>query len=268
MVGDMSQITPLLETARGVAVEAGALLRERYHRLTEVRYKGEINLVTEADTEAQALVFDRLSKAYPGHDFIAEEGLKSLRGSEFRWLIDPLDGTTNFAHKVPVFCVSIGLERAGRLAAGVVHNPMTGDTFWAEEGGGAFHGGRRIGVSATADLGRALLATGFAYDVWTTRCNIDEHERMVLRCQGVRRCGSAALDLCFTACGRFDGFWELKLSPWDTAAGAVIVREAGGAVTDFAGRPVDVYRPEVCASNGLIHEAMLAALRPDGGGQP
>ncbi len=258
----MSELIPLLETARGVALEAGALLRERYHRLTEVRYKGDINLVTEADTLAQALIVDRLSKAFPGHDFLAEEGLKSLSGAEFRWVIDPLDGTTNFAHKLPVFCVSIGLEQAGELRAGVVHNPMTGDTFWAAAGGGAFHNGSPVRVSATADLGRALLATGFGYDVWTTRCNIDEHERMVMRCQGVRRCGSAALDLCFVACGRFDGFWELKLSPWDSAAGAVIVREAGGRVTDFEGRPVDVYKPQVCASNGLVHEAMLGVLKP------
>ncbi len=256
----MSEITAMLETARGVALEAGALLREKYHRMPEIHYKGEINLVTEADTAAQALIFDRLSKAFPGHDFIAEEGLKSLTGAAYRWIIDPLDGTTNFAHKVPVFCVSIGLERGGELAAGVVHNPMTGDVFWAEAGAGARYNGRPIRVSAAADLGRALLATGFAYDVWTTRCNIDEHARMIMRCQGIRRCGSAALDLCFTACGRFDGFWELKLSPWDTAAGAVIIREAGGTVTDFAGRPVDVYRPEVCASNGLIHEAMLTVL--------
>jgi myo-inositol-1(or 4)-monophosphatase len=259
----MNELVPLLETARGVALEAGALLRERYHRLTEVRYKGDINLVTEADTLAQALIVDRLSKAFPGHDFLAEEeGLKSLSGAEFRWIIDPLDGTTNFAHKLPVFCVSIGLERAGELRAGVVHNPMTGDTFWAAAGGGAFHDGSPIRVSATAELGRALLATGFGYDVWTTRCNIDEHERMVMRCQGVRRCGSAALDLCFVACGRFDGFWELKLSPWDSAAGTVIVREAGGRVTDFEGRPVDVYKPQVCASNGLVHEAMLGVLKP------
>jgi myo-inositol-1(or 4)-monophosphatase len=259
----MSDLAPLLETARGVALEAGALLREKYHRLTEVRYKGEINLVTEADTQAQALIHGRLEQAFPGHDFLAEEGLKAFSGAEFRWIIDPLDGTTNFAHKVPVFCVSIGLERRGELAAGVVHNPMTGDLFWAVSGEGAFHNGRPIRVSATAALGRALLATGFAYDVWTTRCNIDEHERMVLRCQGIRRCGSAALDLCFVACGRFDGFWELKLSPWDTAAGAVVVREAGGTVTDFGGRPVDIYHPEVCASNGLIHEAMLGVLRPE-----
>jgi myo-inositol-1(or 4)-monophosphatase len=261
MLRAMREIASMLETARGVALEAGALLREKYHSMPEVRYKGEINLVTEADTAAQALISDRLSKAYPDHDFIAEEGLKALSGAEFRWIIDPLDGTTNFAHKMPVFCVSIGLEVRGEPAAGVVHNPMSGDLFWARTGGGAFHDGRPIHVSPTADLGRALLATGFAYDVWTTRCNIDEHARMVMRCQGIRRCGSAALDLCFTACGRFDGFWELKLSPWDTAAGAVIVREAGGLVTDFDGRPVDVYRPEVCASNGLIHKAMLDVLR-------
>ncbi len=261
----MGQYEAFLETARAVALEAGTLLRDRLDRPNEVRFKSEINIVTEADTAAQAFIFDRLSAVYPGHDFLAEEGLKAFSGAEYRWVFDPLDGTTNYAHKLPVFCVSIGLERRGALVLGLVHNPMTGDLFWAEEGGGAFHNGRPIRVSAVADLGQSLLATGFSYDVWTTRCNLAEHERMMLRAQGVRRCGSAALDLCFVACGRFDGFWELKLNPWDTAGGAVIVREAGGRITDFSGRPLDIYHPEVCASNGLIHEAMLEALRGESG---
>jgi myo-inositol-1(or 4)-monophosphatase len=257
----MSEYSGFLTTARAAALEAGALLREKYFQTTEVRFKGEINLVTEADTAAQTLLFDRLSTAFPDHDFLAEEGLKEIRGGEYRWVFDPLDGTTNFAHRFPFFAVSIGLERAGSLVCGVVNNPMTGDVFWAEAGGGAFHNGNPIRVSETAVLGRSLLATGFSYDVWTTRCNIAEHERLILRAQGIRRCGSAALDLCFVACGRLDGFWEFKLNPWDTAAGAVIVREAGGLITDFEGRPIDIYRPQVCASNGRIHETMLGVLK-------
>jgi len=250
-----------LKKAEEAAREAGALLRGRAAELTEVRYKGAINLVTEADTAAQTLIYERLEAAFPDHDFLAEEGLRALRGRPFRWVFDPLDGTTNFAHKLPVFAVSIALAHEGRLVCGVVHNPMSGELFSAEAGGGAFLDGRPVRVSATDQLVRGLLATGFPYDVHESRCNIEAHDRFLLRAQGVRRCGSAALDLCYVACGRFDGFWEYKLSPWDTAAGAVLVSEAGGRITDFSGRPADIYHPEVCASNGLLHEAMLDVLR-------
>ena len=256
----MGEYSSFLRVARDAALEAGALLKDRYYQSNEIHFKGEINLVTETDLASQALIHDRLALAFPDHDFLAEEGLKTQRGAEFRWIFDPLDGTTNFAHKVPVFCVSIGLERRGELVGGVVFNPMSGELYSAEAGSGAFLDGKPIRVSAVIGLGRALLATGFSYDIWETRCNIAQHERIILKAQGVRRFGSAALDLCFVAAGRFDGFWELKLSPWDTAAGAVIVREAGGRITDFQDRPVDVYHPEVCASNGLIHAELLAVL--------
>ena len=256
----MGEYSALLEEARRTATDAGALLRRFYDRPGEVFFKGEVNLVTEADTASQDLILERLSRAFPGHGFLAEEGLDRLGGAEYRWVIDPLDGTTNFAHRLPVFCVSIGLERRGALVCGVVHNPMSGETFWAEKGGGAFLDGRAVRVSGIAELGKALLATGFPYDLRTTRTNIIPHERFLLRSQAVRRCGSAALDLCSVACGRFDGFWEFSLNPWDTAAGAVIVEEAGGRVTDFRGRPADIRHPEVLASNGLIHEAMLGVL--------
>jgi myo-inositol-1(or 4)-monophosphatase len=256
----MSEISDALAEARRVAAEAGELLRGFYARDGEVRFKGEIDLVTDADTASQTLVHDRLSRAFPGHDFLAEEGLKRLSGAEYRWVIDPLDGTTNFAHRFPCFCVSIALERRGTLVCGVVHNPINGEMFWAERAGGAFLDARPVRVSGIAELGKALVATGFPYDIRARRTNIAEHDRFLLKAQGVRRCGSAALDLCFVACGRLDGFWELKLSPWDTAAGAVIVEEAGGRVTDFRGRPVDIYHPEVLASNGLLHKEMLAVL--------
>jgi len=256
----MSVYGDYLAAATEAALEAGELLRRDYHSLGEVRFKGEINLVTESDHASQALIFDRLSRRFPGHDFLAEEGLRELSGAEFRWVFDPLDGTTNFAHRFPVFCVSIGLAHQGRLVCGIVHNPMSGETFRGETGEGAWLDGRGIRVSTIADVGRSLLATGFSYDIRETRANIAEHDRVILRAQGVRRCGSAALDLCGVACGRFDGFWELRLSPWDTAAGAVIVAAAGGKITDFEGRPVDIYHPEVVATNGLIHPALLEVL--------
>jgi myo-inositol-1(or 4)-monophosphatase len=258
----MGTYAEFLEAGRAAALEAGELLRRDYHRLGEVRFKSEINLVTATDHDSQDLIFGRLSARFPGHDFLAEEGLRQVRGSDFRWVFDPLDGTTNFAHRFPVFCVSIALEREGRLVCGIVHNPMSGETFWAESGEGAWLNGARVGVSSIDDLGRSLVATGFSYDIRETRANMAEHDRVLLRAQAVRRCGSAALDLCFVACGRFDGFWELKLNPWDTAAGALLVAEAGGRVTDYDGRPVDIYRPEVVASNGLIHSSLLEALGP------
>jgi myo-inositol-1(or 4)-monophosphatase len=256
----MGDYSIYLEKARVVAREAGELLKRDYHRTGEVFFKGEVNLVTETDTASQDLIFGRLSKAFPGHGFLAEEGLNTLAEAEFRWVFDPLDGTTNFAHRFPVFCVSIALEHHGRLACGVVHNPMSGETFWGERGAGAFFNGDRVRVSKIADLGRSLVATGFPYDIRETRTNMGNHDHFLLKAQAVRRCGSAAIDLCYVACGRFDGFWEMRLSPWDTAAGALIVEEAGGRVTDFAGRPVDIYHPEVLASNGLIHQAMLDVL--------
>jgi len=249
-----------LDAALEVAREAGEILSRDYARAGEVRFKGVVNLVTETDLASQALIFKRLSARFPEHEFLGEEGLRVLGGSEYRWVFDPLDGTTNFAHRFPVFCVSLALERRGELVCGVVHNPISGETFRAERGGGAFLGERPIRISPTDDLDRALVATGFPYDIRETRANMTRHDAFLLRTQGVRRCGSAAIDLCYVACGRFDGFWEMKLSPWDTAAGAVILREAGGRITDFQGRPVDIYKPEVCASNGLIHEAMLAVI--------
>ena len=256
----MGEFSIYLEAALEVAREAGEILKADYARAGEVRFKGIVNLVTDTDLASQDLIFRRLSARFPGHDFLAEEGLRELSGAEFRWVFDPLDGTTNFAHRFPVFCVSLALERQGELVCGVVHNPVSGETFWGERGGGAFFNGTAVRVSEIDNLDRALLATGFPYDIRETRANMRHHDEFLLRTQAIRRCGSAALDLCYVACGRFDGFWEMKLSPWDTAAGAVVLREAGGRITDFAGRPVDIYRPEVCASNGLVHEAMLGIL--------
>ncbi len=257
----MAAYTRFLEAAREVSREAGDIQKRDFYRRGAVSFKGEIDLVTETDTACQALIHDRLAALFPDHDFLAEEGLRSLSGAEFRWIIDPLDGTTNFAHRFPWFCVSIALEHKGIIVAGVVLNPMNGEVFSAEAGGGAFLNGEPVGVSSIGELGRSLVATGFPYDIRESRTNIEAHDRFLIAAQAVRRCGSAAIDLCYVACGRFEGFWELKLKPWDTAAGLIVLTEAGGKITDLQGRPADIYRPEICSSNGLIHQAMLDVLR-------
>jgi myo-inositol-1(or 4)-monophosphatase len=259
----MGEYSVILDAAKEVARDAGALLRDQYFKAGEVFFKGEVNLVTETDMASQALIHRRLAERFPDHDFLAEEGLAELHDAEFRWVFDPLDGTTNFAHRFPVFCVSLAMEHRGRPACGVVFNPMSDEMFWGERGGGAFLNGTRIRVSAISDLNRALLATGFSYDIRETKANMSHHDNFLLRSQAVRRCGSAAIDLCYVACGRFDGFWEMKLNPWDTAAGAVIVEEAGGRISDFQDRPVNIYHPEVLATNGLVHQAMLDILNGD-----
>lgn len=257
----MSAYTRYLEAARAVAREAGDIHRRDFNRKGGVSFKGEIDLITETDTASQTLIHNRLAAQFPGHDFLGEEGLRSLSGAEFRWVIDPLDGTTNFAHRFPWFCVSIGLEHRGALVVGVVYNAISNELFSAEAGGGAFLNGEPIHVSSIDDIGRGLLATGFPYDIRESRTNIATHDRVLIASQAVRRCGSAAIDLCYVACGRFEAFWELKLNPWDTAAGLVVLAEAGGRATDFDGRPADIYHPVLCASNGLIHEALLKLLR-------
>ena len=249
-----------------VAVEAGALLRERIDDRHTVQYKGEINLVTEADRLSEALIVERIRRAFPDHDILAEESPETANGSGFRWIIDPLDGTTNYAHGYPVFCVSIALEVEGMIRLGAVYNPMLDELFIAEKGEGAFLNGRRLAVSRTAKLSRGLLATGFPYDLRENRNNnINYFGAMALNAQAIRRAGSAALDLAYVAAGRFDGFWELKLMPWDTAAGWLLVAEAGGIVTDLRGDPYHLHSPHILASNGLIHgeiAAILAATDP------
>ena len=247
--------------ARGAALEAGRMLRSGLDEAREVSYKGVVDLVTDFDSRAQDLILDRLAAAFPSHGFLAEEGLSRGEQSEFRWVFDPLDGTTNFAHRFPVFTVSIALEKDRRLILGVVYDPMREEVFEAVEGEGALLNGRRIRVSAVDDLNRSLLATGFPYDLRESPVNNIVHfNHFLTRAQAVRRCGSAAMDLCYVACGRFDGFWELKLKPWDHAAGVLIVREAGGRVSDFEGGEFVITSQESLASNGLIHEAMIRVL--------
>jgi myo-inositol-1(or 4)-monophosphatase len=244
-----------------MARKAGALLLERLHDRHTVQYKGEINLVTEADCLSEALIVERIRREFPGHDILTEESPETANGSDFRWIIDPLDGTTNYAHGYPVFSVSIALEVKGVIMQGAVYNPMLDELFTAEKGVGAFLNGRRLNVSRTERLSRSLLATGFPYDIREDRNNnINYFKVMVLSAQAVRRTGSAALDLAYIAAGRFDGFWELKLMPWDTAAGWLLVKEAGGCVTDLCGDSYQLLSRNILASNGLIHAEMASIL--------
>jgi len=255
---------PLEEISRvgeSAVREAGLYLRQNLGRRFEASFKGAVDLVTPFDVGAQEILAGRLSAAFPGHAILAEEGLSKPGASDCRWIIDPLDGTTNYAHAFPVFSVSAALERAGRVVLGFVYDPMREEMFRAESGRGASLNGASIGVSGVADLGKSLLATGFPYDVRTSPVNNLGHwGRFIVRAQAVRRCGSAALDLAYVGCGRFDGFWELKLKPWDVAAGALIVAESGGRVTDFTGGEHRLRASGILATNGLIHSAMLDVL--------
>lgn len=256
-----------LAVAEAAVREAGQFLKSNLDRRPEAAYKGEVDLVTEFDVGAQEILAGRLAKAFPEHGILAEENLARPGRSEYRWVLDPLDGTTNFAHTFPVFCVSAALERRGRAVLGLVYDPMREELFSAGQGQGAALNGGKIRVSEVGDLGKSLLATGFPYDIRTSPVNNVGHwGRFLLRAQAIRRCGSAALDLCYVACGRFDGFWELKLKPWDVEAGALIVAEAGGKVTDFSGGEHRPDIPETLATNGLIHDAMIGVLRI--GGEP
>jgi len=253
--------------AEEIAQGAGGILREYYGRRHEIRFKGEINLVTDVDRRSEAYLMDRVRKAFPDHGILSEESREIVASSDYRWIIDPLDGTTNYAHDYPCFCVSVALERGGDLLAGAVFDPMLGESYTAGAGTGAFRNGQRISVSETGELRRSLLATGFAYDVRSAADNnFDYFREFVFAGQAIRRDGSAALDLCYLACGRFDGFWELHLKPWDTAAGVLILREAGGRATLLDGSPYDIHRPEILASNGKIHEQMRKVVETVRGG--
>lgn len=238
------------------------ILQDRARSGFQVEHKDVVNLVTDADRQAEQAIVAELRRAFPGHEILAEErGLSTPTHSPYRWVIDPLDGTTNFAHGFPAYCVSIGLEYHGILILGVVLDATRDERFVAERGRGATLNDRPIHVSETGALTDALLVTGFAYDIRESpENNLDHFTRFSLRAQGVRRTGAAALDLCYVACGRFDGYWELKLKPWDMAAGAVILDEAGGRLTDFTGRPFSIYGKQIVASNGPIHEEMLKVL--------
>ena len=250
-----------------IAREAGALLLQYFHQGLKIEYKGDADLVTAADRAAETLIRERISKQFPSHDVLGEEqGLNDQR-SDYRWYVDPLDGTTNFAHGYPVFAVSMALEhqalderssgQRGRRIAGVIYDPTRDELFTAEQGRGAHLNGKPIHVSKAAQLKECLAATGFPSHKRHKNPNIYFYHQITLRTHGVRRAGSAALDLCNVACGRFDGFWEFNLNPWDTAAGVLIVEEAGGKVSRFDGSPFELDSRETLASNGLVHDALL-----------
>jgi myo-inositol-1(or 4)-monophosphatase len=250
-----------LPAMSAIAREAGALLLPYFHQGLKIEYKGDADLVTAADRASEALIRERISQQFPGHDVLGEEQGLNDQGSDYRWYVDPLDGTTNFAHGYPVFCVSMALEhRAGSVGtrvAGVVYDPTRDELFTAEQGRGAHLNGKAIHVSEAAQLKECLLATGFPSHKRHKNPNIHFYHQITLRTHGVRRAGSAALDLCNVASGRFDGFWEFNLNPWDTAAGVLIVEEAGGKVSRFDGSPFEIDSRETLASNGLVHEALL-----------
>ena len=256
----------MLNFAIQTARDAGRLLAERFGRALQINNKSEVDLVTESDLASERLIIDRIKSHYPRHAILAEESGASEpadreKQSDWRWIIDPLDGTTNYAHGYPCYCVSIALACKGRMEIGVVYDPTRDEMFSAERGRGASLNGRRLRVSQTAELARALLCTGFPYDVRERNEFARHFANFILNAQGVRRDGAAALDLAYVAAGRFDGFWEEGLKPWDVAAGILLIEEASGRVSNYAGEPIDIHKPPVVASNGLIHEDMMRVLR-------
>jgi myo-inositol-1(or 4)-monophosphatase len=250
-----------LEAARQASQEAGKILISRLGRVNHITKKGVIDLVTEADIEAEGAIVRIIRSRFPGDSILAEEGGEVERDRSRVWLIDPLDGTTNFAHGFPFFAISISLQVDGDGVLGIVSSPPMGEHFEAFKGGGAFLNQRPIRVSRTLDLQESLLAVGFPYTIRQNSLRVMDHfGKMVTRAQGIRRLGSAAIDLAYVAAGRLDGFWEEGLKPWDTAAGVVIVREAGGVVSDYGGNPYHPFMNTIVASNPHIHQAMLSAL--------
>jgi myo-inositol-1(or 4)-monophosphatase len=256
----MNQHQDFLRPMQDLAREAGGLLMSFFGKVA-VEYKGEADLVTEADRTSESLIVERIRSRWPDHDLIGEEGSRRETGSDFRWYVDPLDGTTNFAHGFPVFAVSLAIEYKGERIAGVVYDPTRDEMFAAAMGRGATLNGRPIRVSKTARLAEGLAATGFPSHKRHQNPNIHFYHQITLRSHGVRRAGSAALDLCYVACGRFDAFWEFNLNSWDTAAGVVLVTEAGGKVTTFSDLPFNIDSREVLATNTLLHTQMLGEFQ-------
>lgn len=252
-----------LDTALAAARAAGAVIRRDFGRPSGVSFKARMNPVTETDLAAERAVIAVIAEAFPSHDILTEESAQAPRRSEYLWIIDPMDGTVNFTHGYPCVCASVGLMRGDELLAGAVYDPLHDELFAAEKEKGATLNGSPLRVSAVASLGGSLLCTGFPYRlVENPGDTFTVFERMSLLVPGIRRDGSAALDVCYVAAGRFEGFWERELRPWDTAAGVLILREAGGRATDFSGREFEPFMVEIAATNGLIHDEMLSVLRP------
>lgn len=251
----------ILSVAVDAAKEAGACLRDRFGNQHEIKLKREIDPVTEADLEAENVIISRIKSNFPDHSILSEEAGRYQGKSAVCWIIDPLDGTTNYSHNFPFFSVSIGIEMEGEVVAGVVYDPLLDELFSAKKNCGSYLNGKKISVSIIDDLGKSLLATGFPYDIRESADNnLANFQKFIMKVQAVRRAGSAALDLCYVACGRLDGFWEMKLSPWDTAAAFLLIKESGGRVTNFTGGKYSIYDKEILATNNLLHESMLEIL--------
>ncbi len=256
-----SELRQMVTFCREVAVGAGGILHRGFNRALKIQFKGRIDPVTEYDFKAEKYITEHIARRYPHHAILTEEGSAVGETSEYRWVIDPLDGTVNFAHGFPVYCVSVALEYRGEIVAGAVYDPERAELFWAGKDQKAYLNGRAVGVSTETKLERSLLATGFPYDIGTSRRNnLGFFVRMAKAAQAIRRPGSAAIDLCWLACGRIDGFWELKLHPWDTAAASLIVTQAGGEVSRIDGDRYSIFDKDILASNGRIHKAMQRVL--------
>jgi myo-inositol-1(or 4)-monophosphatase len=251
----------MLDYLVDLSKQAGAYIQSQLGETLLVEHKGRIDLVTHADKVSQKMIIENIEKKFPGHAVIAEEGYDKTGKEGYVWYIDPIDGTTNFVHGVPVFCVSIALYKAGLPMVGVCYNPAIKEIFYAEKGRGAFLNGKRIKVSTTKKMIDALVATGFPYKNENMKKVIDCLYNVISGVQGIRRFGSAALDLCYVACGRFDAFWEMELKPWDMAAGVLILEEAGGMITSMDGNEFDLKNGNIAASNKIIHNKFLQLLK-------
>lgn len=251
-----------LEVAVKAAKAAGEIQRKGFGKKHKIEFKCEINLVTEVDKASEKKIVQIISKAFPHHDFLTEESGAHNKMSDYQWIVDPLDGTTNYAHAFPSFCVSIGLTYQNKVIVGVVYNPISKELFTGIKGQGAWLNGKKIKVSPIKELNRSLLGTGFAYNVQVVdNNNLNHLSNFIKRAQGIRRMGAAALDICFVACGRLEGFWEMELWPWDIAAACVILEEAGGQTSLFDGRPLDLHGKQIIASNGGVHRAMIEVIQ-------
>ena len=258
----VKHVSQFRKVATQAALKGGEIVQRCRGRVKRVVYKGVVNLVTEADRLSEDAIIEIIRKNFPEHNILTEESKGYEKESDYKWIIDPLDGTTNYAHGFPVYCISIALEKEGEIILGVVYNPVLDELFVAEKDRGVFLNGKKIHVSTQRDLSKSLLATGFPYDIRESQVNnLDHFKNFALKAQAIRRAGAAALDLCYLAKGIFDGFWELKLSPWDTAAGSLMVKEAGGKVTDFSGKRFSIYQKNILATNGKIHTQMITVLK-------
>jgi myo-inositol-1(or 4)-monophosphatase len=253
----------MIEDIIQISREAGKLIRNAFGKTHSIEFKtNELNLVTETDKASEKLITDFIKKKYPSHGILAEEGSEANKSAEFLWVIDPLDGTTNFAHGLPIFSVSIGLQKNDETIAGVVYDVMRDVLYSAEKNAGSFEDGKRINVNKNTNLGRGMLVTGFPYDVKENPDKAFERFISFLKhARAIRRLGSAAIDFCYVANGVFDGFWEVALHPWDMCAGKLIVEEAGGLVTDFDGKSIDIFSKRILATNGLVHKKMIDVMK-------